>query len=141
MQNCTQLLRNICDVSYIEAYKLHNLTYIHGVGVMLNMWRDFKPLPLVGLASCEITSKHEGHQTMFETKLSAFLSEHFDVRDRHLCYQITCVNGDRFLIGDIERPYPITTVQDIMPDKESDKSGCQLSVEYTDTIGFLPILD
>lgn len=141
MHNCTQLLNQVCDVSYIEADKLHNLTYIHGVGVMLNMWRDFKPLPMVGLGSCEITAKHEGRKKLYTTKVSAFLSEHFDPRDRRLCYQVTCVNGERYLVGNSEHPYPITNVQDTMPDKESDKCGCQLTVEYTDTIGYLPILD
>ncbi len=136
-----QLLHNICDLSFIETRLLHNITIVHGIGVMLNHWRDFREMPLVGMAQCEVASKVENKSKLFTTTLTAMLSEHFDVRDRHLAFLVTCVNGDRYLIGIDEPPYPITNISDALPGKATDQSGCTLTVELTDTLGLLPVLD
>lgn len=136
-----QLLHNINKLSFIESRRMKNITVVPGSGVMLNYWLDFHPLPLVGLARCEVSSKVVDKSKLFTTTLTAHLSEHFDVRGRHLSFLASCVNGDRFLIGINEAPYPVANTSDIMPDKETDRSGCSLSVEYTDTLGILPVLD
>lgn len=133
--------KNIKSISFIESRLLSNITIIPGVGVNLNYWRNWAELPTVGLSECIVTSSIENKSRLFKTKLTAFLSEHFDVADRHLCFLATAVDGERYLIGTDEHPYPITNTEDTMPSRETDKSGCSLTVEYTDTIGLLPVLD
>ncbi|MBO4944611.1 MAG: hypothetical protein J6C91_05060 [Muribaculaceae bacterium] len=66
---------------------------------------------------------------------------HFDVANRKLAFLITTVKGNRFLVGTNESPFPIANTSDAFPDKTSEPSGCTLTVEYTDTIGLLPVLD
>lgn len=137
----TQVLHNVCKLAFIDTQQLQGITLIHGSGVMLNYWRDFEELQLVGLANCEVTSKVENRTKLFTTSLTAHLSEHFDTRNRHLAFLATCVDGDRFLIGSNESPYPIINTTDSLPGKETDRSGCSLTVEYTDTLGLMPVLD
>ena len=137
----TQLLHNIVALSCIECRLLQNLTFIPGQGVMLNYWRNFQELPLVGLASGEVTSKVEDKSRTFTTTINALLSDHFDVANRHLAFLITVADGDRYLVGTAEKPYPIVNTSDALPGKATDQSGCTLSVEYTDTIGLTPVLD
>lgn len=136
-----QILDNIKSIKIIETRLLRNLTIIPGMGVMLNFWRNFADLPLVNLASMEVASKVENKSRLFTTTIKALLSEHFDVANRRLAFLVTTVSGDRFLVGNNESPFPITNTSDIFPDKPSDQSGCTLTVEYTDTIGLLPVLD
>lgn len=135
------LLHNINCVSVIECGLLQNLSIIPGHGVLLNYWRNFQPLPLVGLAQCEVTSKLQDNSRSFTTVLTCRLSEHFNVADRQLAFLVTCVNGDRFLIGSAERPYPVVNTTDSMPGNVSDPSGCSLNVQYIDTFGLLKVLD
>lgn len=137
----TQLLHNIITLSYIESRRLKHITIVPGSGVMLNYWLDFHKLPLVGQARCEVSSKVVDKSKLFTATLTAHLSEHFGISHSHLSFLATCVNGDRFLIGGNEAPYPVINTTDILPDKESDRSGCSLSVELTDTLGLLPVLD
>lgn len=137
----TQVLHNISKLAFIETRLLQNITIAHGAGVYLNYWRNFEELPLVGLANCEVTSKVENRTKLFSTSLTAQLSEHFDARERHLAFLATCVDGERYLIGNNEIPYPIVNTTDTLPGRETDKSGCSLTIEFTDTLGLLPVLD
>lgn len=136
-----QVISNINRISFIEARRLRNITVIPGRGVMMNYWRDFAELPLVNLASMEISSKVENKSRLFTTLIKALLSEHFDIANRKLAYLVTTVLGDRYLVGTDESPFPVSNTTDTFPDKASDTSGCTLSVEYTDSIGLLPVLD
>lgn len=136
-----QVLANINSIQVIETRLLRNMTVIPGMGVMLNFWRNFSELPLVNLASMEVVSKVENKSRLFTTSIKALLSEHFDVANRKLAFLITTVKGNRFLVGTNESPFPIANTSDAFPDKTSEPSGCTLTVEYTDTIGLLPVLD
>ena len=135
------VIKNIKSISFIESRMLSHITIIPGVGVTLNYWRDWQELPVVGLSECVVTSSVENKSRLFKTKLTAFLCRHFEVNGRHLSFIITTVDGERFLIGTNEPPYPVVNTEDIMPSRETVRSGCSLTVEYTDTVGLLPIFD
>lgn len=137
----TQLLLNIKSIEYIETRLLTNITLIHGAGVMLNYWRNFQQLQLIGLGKLECNSKVENGSKLFTTTLSANLAERFDPRARALAFLVTCVDGSRFLVGTDERPYPIVNTSATMPDRPSDSSLHGITVEYVDTLGLLPVLD
>lgn len=136
-----QILDNINSIHFIETRLLRNMTIIPGKGVLLNYWRNFTELPLVNLASMEVTSKVENKSRTFTTSLKALLADHFDVANRKLAFMVTTVNGDRFLVGTDESPFPVANTSDVFPDKATEPSGCTLTVEYTDIIGLLPVLD
>lgn len=135
------VLSNIKEISVIETRQLKNLTIIPGIGVMLNFWRDFSELPLANLASMEIVSKVENKSRLFSTTIKALLTEHFDTANRKLAFLVTTVEDKSYLVGTDESPFPVVNTTDTFPEKESDPSGCTLSVEYTDTLGLLPVLD
>lgn len=135
------ILSNLKKIEVIEARYLKNTTIIPGTGVMLNFWRNFTELPLVNLASMEVVSKFENKSRLFTATIKALLSEHFDIANRKLAFLVTSVDGNRYLVGTNEPPFPIANTTDTFPEKESDPSGCTLSVEYTDTLGLLPVLD
>lgn len=137
----TQVLHNISKLAFIETQLLQNFTIVHGTGVILNNRQHFEPLPLVGLAQCEVVSKVENKTKLFTTTLNALLYEHFDVRARHIAFLATCVDGERYLIGINEAPYPVINTSDALPGKSTEPSGCSLTVELTDTHGLLPVLD
>lgn len=111
------------------------------MGIMLNFWRNFADLHLVNLASMEVASKVENKSRLFTTSVKALLYDHFDMANRKLAFLVTTVSNDRFLIGTAEAPFPVVNTSDAFPDKPADPAGCTLSIEYTDTLGLLPVLD
>lgn len=135
------ILHNIKRIQYAESRYMRNVTLIHGKGVMLNVWRNLIDLPLVDLAQCEVTSKQENKTRLFTTTITARLSQHIDLRDKTYVFLITCVDGSVFMVGSCESPYPVVNTSDAFPGKTTDPSGCTLTVEYTDSLGLLRVLD
>lgn len=136
-----QLLANINKIQFIESKQLRHITVIPGKGVLLNYRMNFKELPLAGLARMEVSSGIEDKSRLFKTTIKALLPSHFEVLNRKLAYLVTTVEGVRFLVGTSESPFPLSTTIDSFPDNTTDPSGCTLSVNYTDSIGLLPVLD
>lgn len=136
-----QILDNIKSIRYIETRLLRHITIVPGLGVMLNFWRNFKEIPLTDLASMEVASKVDNKSRLFTTTIKALLPERFRVNNRKLAFLVTTVSGDRFLVGTCESPFPIVNTSDMFPDAANGQSGCTLTVEYTDTLGLLPVLD
>lgn len=136
-----QLLHNIVELSAIETNSLRNITVIPGVGVRLGSNTSDRPLLLSGLAQGEVSSTIENKSRVYKTSVSARLREHFDPSGKSLVFLARCANGDRFLIGTNEKPYPMVTVTDSLPGNHSDPSGCNLTIELTDMLGLLPVLD
>lgn len=137
----TQLLLNIKSVMFIDAGRLRNIDIIPGKGVMLKYRRYFSELPLANLASMEVVSKVENKSRIFTTTIKALLTDHFDVANRKLAFLVTTVNGLRFLVGSAESPFPVVNTSDAFPDKPADQSGCSLTVEFSDSVGLLPVID
>ncbi len=135
------ILNNINKVEFIEARYLKDITIVPGKGVLLNMWRNFQTLDTVGLSSAISTSKVFKKNTIYNIKMTALLKTQFHVGNKQLCYRLSTVTGEKFLLGIERAPYPITTTQENYPSVVTDKSGTTLSVEYSNTYGLLPILD
>ena len=135
------ILNNINKVEFIEARFLKDITVVPGKGVFLNMWRNFLTLDTVGLSAATSTGKVVKKNTIYNIKMTALLKTQFFVGNRHLCYRLTTVTGEKYLLGIERAPYPITTTQENYPSVVTDKSGTTLSVEYSNTYGLLPILD
>lgn len=135
------ILKNIYKVEFIESRFLKDITVVPGKGVFLNMWRNFQLMDTVGLSSATSTSKIVKKNTIYNIKMSAFLKEQFLLTNKHLCYRLTTVMGEKYLLGTERAPYPITTTSDNFPSVVTEKSGTTLTVEYSNTLGLLPILD
>lgn len=135
------VIKNIILISYIPASLLDDLTVIPGEGVLLKWWRPFKKLPLSGLAQCSVTSKTENKTTLYTTAVSGFLYDHFSKGENPLCFLITCADNTRYLIGNSEHPFPVIEISDSFPDKITDKSGCAFTIEFTDNLGLMRVLD
>lgn len=141
MNNTPPILLNVSGISAIPAMLLDNITIIPDLGVMLNYWRNFAYLPLASLARVEVASKVEDKCNLFTVSLSARLTADFLVKDRHLAFLISCVDGSKYLLGTADAPYPVANTSVVFPDKTSDVSGWQLTVEYTSAMGLLRVLD
>lgn len=135
------IIKNIIKINYIHAKRLDDITIVPGDGVLLNKWRPFKELPLSGLAECSVTSKTENKTTLYTTAVSGLLSEHFSKESKPLCFLLTCVDDTRYLVGNSEHPFPVIETSDSFPDKVTEKSGCAFTIEFTDNIGLMRVLD
>lgn len=136
-----QILRNIVRLSYIDSRTLQDITVIPGMGVITGGGLNFVRLPLVGIGGCEISSRTEDRSKTFTSVLSCLLSEDFDPANRPLSFMMETLQGEKFIIGTGEPPYPVVSTVDSLPAKMSEPSGCRLTVQWNSTLGLLRIMD
>lgn len=135
-----QVNLNISKVQAINVGLLGYVTFLKS-GVLLNFPRTWADLPIVGLAEYTVASNIESKSRTFTHTLSAFLSQTFDVGDVYWGFLLTDINGQRYLLGSTNPPYPQSKTEDRLPGKESSQSGCQLTVTYQSAYGLLRVID
>lgn len=136
-----QILRNIVSVSYIDARILQDMTVIPGMGAILGDDFNFISLPIVGLAGCEVTSRNDDRVPTFTSVLSCLLSEDFDPANRPIVFLLVTLQGERYLLGHQEPPFPIISSVSSLPAKMSEPSGYRLTAQWSSTLGLLRLLE
>ncbi|MBR2607139.1 MAG: hypothetical protein IKC70_04340 [Bacteroidaceae bacterium] len=137
----TPVLNNIHKVEFIEARFLKDIVVVPGKGVFLQVYRNFQKMDSVGLSAVTVATKVTKKNTIHSVNLKVLLRSSFEVGNRHLCYRLTTVMGEQYLLGTNVAPFPITTTSDNYPSVVTDKSGTTLTVTYSNLVGLLPILD
>lgn len=136
MSNC---LKFINQVELIEAADLSSSIFVPGVGVYLDKLLNFQKLVTIGLSSLENSDKIENKNRICSQKLTAYLPEAFGVANRKLCFLLTAVSGEKYLIGTDSRPYPVVTFTDSRPESVSSQCAVTMLVTYSNT-SFYPVL-
>lgn len=126
-------LHYINKVEMIETVQLANSIFVPGVGVYLSSGLTFEKLCTVGLSSLEISDQIEKKIRSYTQKLTSVLNRSFEVGNRKLCFLVTSVSGEQFLIGYKDRPYPIITFNDTRPEVTTSKCASTMLVNYTNT--------
>ncbi len=137
----SSILKHIKKVEIIEAKHMVNSTIINDNSILLQIYRPFSILDTVGLSSVETSEKIENKVRIHTSKLTALLPEGFEVGNKKLCFRVTTVSGERFLIGTDKRPFPIVTFSENYPNSTSTRCGSTMTVTYSNTIPMLLQLD
>lgn len=135
------ILKHIKKVEMIEAKHLVNSTIINSSSILLQIYRPFSKLETVGLSSVETSEKIENKVRIYTYKLTALLPETFEVGNRKLCFRVTTISGEQFLIGTDKRPFPIVTFNENYPNSTSARCGSTMTVTYSNIIPMLLQLD
>ena len=131
----------ISRVEYCEVRELTAMTVVKKQFALVPPAANFTRLPMVGLASVEVSDKIENKQRVFVSKLAVFLPERFEVGNKKLCFRLRTVSGEYFMLGSGDRPYSIITSTDTIPDTPSSRCGSAMVVTYTGILPLLRIMD
>lgn len=138
--NVYVMIRYVNKIEVTEAKYLSSATVIKKAGVMIPDGVSFTGIDMVGLASLDISDKINNKERIFSSKLVAFLPERIEIADRKLCFRITTVQNETFLMGTGARPFPVVELSETVPDSVGSRCGCTMTVTYTSTIPVLSIL-
>lgn len=125
-----QILPGIKRVEYCLAneLQLHDKVFIQE-GDKVTPVATFRDMDIVGLGKGEITEKWESNELVYETKITFFVKEIIPARD-FLCYRITTVNGESYLMGTNTRPFSIREYKRTIPDQVTQKQGYDVTITY-----------
>ena len=124
----------------VAIKNLSSSIFIPGVGVYLSPALTFRKLETVGLSSLEILDRVENKNRIYSHTLTCYLPDRFNVANRKLCFLLTAISGERYLIGTDSRPYPVVTFTDSRPESIASQCAVTMLVTYSNTC-FYTVLD
>ena len=129
MSQCLSL-PGITKVWYIHRdYLPDDVVYRAVAGIPIALQNQPVSITLKGEAVCEVEQSFDNNSYIEKTKL-AFLSLDDMPTDQHPAFVIQTVNGDRYVIGAKERPYPTVKITRSTGQPDGDPSVRKYEVSF-----------
>ena len=132
------MIRFINKIEWCDAKHLHLAVPLSdNISVSCVDYMPYQELPIVGLASMEVSDKVDNGCRVWASKVTATLQTRPSIPKTLVSIKLTAVDGTQYIMGLSERPHPVVTVQD----KCSGTPNGQCSCTWTATLqGPIPIL-
>ena len=130
MSKCISL-PGITHVWYIlRDYLPDDVVYRAVAGIPIALQNQLISISMKGSAICEVEQSFDNNSYIEKTKL-VFLSLDDVPVDQHPAFVIQTVNGDRYVIGAKERPYPTVKITRSTGQPDGDPSVRKYEVSFT----------
>ena len=131
-------IKIVTKVERTPVTSLQGMTRISKTGVRLPSGIIWQPLQIKPHAQLSVSDKKEDGVTVWTVKLVFKTCEEFGDRGRW-AYRCLLHNGQYRLIGSGERPYPVASVIESMPENVTDNQLSEVTVNWQST-HFIPNL-
>lgn len=128
----------ITAVDRIPVTSLVGMSRVSKTGVKLPYGINWQPLAIKPHAQLSISVKVEDKNTVWTVKLVFKTCEEFGDRGRW-AYRCKLVDGSYRLIGTEERPYPVASVLENMPENVTDNQLNEVTVNWQ-SAHFIPYI-
>ena len=122
-------IRIVTKVERTPIRNLDGLTRISETEVSLPNNITWEPLNIKPHAQLSITDKQEDKNTVYDAKLVFKTFGDFSKRKRW-AYRCLLSNGQYRLIGSDDRPYPVTSVNENMPENVTENQLIEVTVNW-----------
>lgn len=119
----------ITAIDRIPVTSLVGISRVSKTGVKLPSGINWQPLAIKPHAQLSISDKVEDKNTVWTVKLVFKTCEEFGDRGRW-AYRCKLLDGRYRLIGDYERPYPVTSVLENMPENVTENQLNEVTVNW-----------
>lgn len=128
----------ITAVERTPVERLQGMTQVSALSVRLLPGISWQPLKIKPHAQLSISDKVEDGNTVWTAKLVFKTCEEFGDRGRW-AYRCKLLDGRYRLIGSDERPYPIASVVENMPENVTDNQLNEVTVNWQ-SARFIPYI-
>jgi len=128
----------ITAIDRIPVTSLVGMSCVSKTGVKLPYGINWQPLAIKPHAQLSISDKVEDKNTVWTVKLVFKTCEEFGDRGRW-AYRCKLVDGSYRLIGTDERPYPVASVLENMPENVTDNQLNEVTVNWQ-SAHFIPYI-
>lgn len=125
-----QCLKIVVSVERTKCKNLSGVKFISPTKVKVPSDVNWQAIAVRAHASLTIADKIDDKVRMFTATLKFSTADDMDDRDK-FAYRVKLTDGTYRLIGEYERPFPVTLVQENMPEKETDNQMNDVTVTYT----------
>ncbi len=123
-------IKIVTAVDRVPVTSLQGMTRISKTSVHLPSGISWEPLAIKPHAQLTISDKVEDKNRIWTAKLSFKTCEELSERDMY-AYRCRLSNGQYRLIGSEERPYPVASVAESMPENITDNQLNEVTVNWS----------
>ncbi len=131
-------IKIITAVDRVPVTSLVGMSRVSKTGVKLPYGINWQPLAIKPHAQLSISDKVEDKNTVWTVKLVFKTCEEFGDRGRW-AYRCKLVDGSYRLIGTDERPYPVASVLESMPENVNENQLNEVTVNWQ-SAHFIPYI-
>ena len=125
-----KLIKIVTAVERTPARNLMGMARVDMTSAILPAAIEWQPIDIKPHAQLVITDKQEDKNTVWSAKLTFKTCE--TIADRgHYAYRCRLKNGQYRLIGTGERPYPVLSVSESMPENVTDNQLNEVTVSWS----------
>jgi len=133
-------LPGIQAIYYVPMSHLpFNIAYMRAAGIPIFFYAQKTKIPFVGQPTCETETTNE-HKGKKQTVSLDFRSVVVIPEAYPIAFVVTDQNGQSFLIGQREEPYPRITCVQSFGNPEEDSNVLNVNVSYVQTNALVPII-
>ncbi|MBO5181840.1 MAG: hypothetical protein J6B92_08140 [Paraprevotella sp.] len=136
------MIRHISKIEVCEAYHLALAVPLpDGLHVVIEDYMPFTMLPMVGLATVEVSDEVSNRLRIWTTKVSVTLPTRMEQLTHPLVFRLTDVCGRCYLVGTSELPFPKINFTDKFPERASGTSACTMTITWKAPLAMMEIID
>lgn len=136
------MIRNIKTVEIVETRFLRTAKPLPGLReVYLPYYIPCEKVNIVGLASMEVSDDVADGLRTYTTKVVATLPKRLLHSSNTRALRLTDVEGRRYLVGGINKPFPLFLQEDKYANRPSEPSACTLTVTLQGPFPAMEIVD
>ena len=133
-------LPGISRIAYVLAESLSPHLLLQAIAkVPVGVFARLSFLPFdKRTALCETETEFDNNNTLETVTLTFCSAEEFPTGN--LCFVVSLVNGEKYLIGTREAPFPVVKMERTSGLPDGDANTTKYTVSYTNRVALVPIL-
>ena len=122
--------KNVIGIDRLQSGSIVGLRKLSSTSVAISSSNSWKNIPIKVPARLTISDKVDDGVRLHTAQLVFRTCDEPQEIER-MVYRCKTADGKYFLIGNNDRPYPVTTVNDNHPDNMTDSQLYEVTVNYT----------
>ena len=122
--------KNVIGIDRLQSGSIVGLRKLSSSSVAISSLNSWKNIPIKVPARLTISDKVDDGVRLHTAQLVFRTCDEPQEIER-MVYRCKTADGKYFLIGNNDRPYPVTTVNDNHPDNMTDSQLYEVTVNYT----------
>ena len=122
--------KNVIGIDRLQSGSIVGLRKLSSTSVAISSSNSWKNIPIKVPARLTISDKVDDGVRLHTAQLVFRTCDEPQEIER-MVYRCKTADGKYFLIGNNDRPYPVTTVNDNHPDNMKDSQLYEVTVNYT----------
>jgi len=132
---------HIKKIEMVRIEELLPLRITSNTSCVLLRELDFVDLDIQELVGVSIEDSYENNQKVYTTTATFSTKRKEPFSSRGLAFRLTSVNGQRFMIGTQERPFPVIKEKNPFPEKVPDSTLKTVTITWKSTFPMLRIIE